>query len=144
MLRKTLVLFFLLFSLPVLAAKAVRCTYQRPDDLVIAQWGGLWQKKKETGYFRVLVYRTGWEHSHDVIQTDVMYRDERRKRITLRHCTQVKDDSSTQRVVKSVSIREATLTSADVQIIYQAAPYTSAPKTFIYSVDTHGRLEKKG
>ncbi|MCB1828253.1 MAG: hypothetical protein KDH94_07470 [Coxiellaceae bacterium] len=143
MLRKTLLILLSLFVIPAFAVTKERCTKQSLSNLVIAQWGGLWEQGKRSGFFRVLIYRVGWEHTHDVVQTEVMLRDEKRQRVSLLHCAQVKDDQSNPRIVKTVRVNEATRTKADVELVYNSAPFTSGEKILTYSVDINGKLSRK-
>lgn len=144
MLRKILLTLLLsFFALPVLGEIQMACKRQDPNNLVIAQWGGLWEKDKQSGYFRVLVYRTGWEHTHDLLQTEVMVRDEKAKKIRMLRCMQVKDNAANYRIVKSLKIQDTSRTKADVRVVYQAAPFIEGDKVFVYSVDISGKLSRK-
>ena len=94
-------LIFVLSLLPLLTI-ANQCPSRGFRQLFIVRRGGYWGNTKKHGFYRVLVYRLGWEKTNDEIQLQRMMFNNQKKTIEVLNCSVIPKSASWSTFVKDV------------------------------------------
>ncbi len=143
-LRRFLLL-FVLCVIPLMGlarTHTATCSQQGLQNLVVAKRGGFWSKDKQHGFYRILVYRYGWEHTQDEVQFQTMLLDEQQKKTKALRCVVMQKPSSSGSTVKGVRIKvfRKNLTLVTIMTYVRRTP--GLIKRTVYVVKPDGKFVK--
>lgn len=120
--------------------KTEACSKQNLNDLMMVTSDGMWKDGKKMGYYRVMVYLVGWDKPVNIIQFQVMYRNQEKSRMDLMNCAQIEIKGKQTPSIQSVAINEFSNTQTWVRLGVMWGPFSSDERFQLYLFGIDGKL----